>query len=103
LSDRKKKRALRLIDKAAERLYNLTKNRQVFPPTTFGLTGFKMQKTAFSGMDAENADYKYWKEKGWLEKDTLYYYPVKVNKIKRMITDLLSRKKFEIDSYLDIN
>jgi multimeric flavodoxin WrbA len=100
LPGRKKKMALKLIDQAAQRFYNTIKNKQAFPTSTFGLAGFKMQKTAFAGMDADNADYKYWKEKGWLDKDALYYYPVKVSKIKKMIADLINKKKFEGKTYL---
>ncbi len=77
------------IEKAATKFYNTIKNKKSFSPGIFNLLCFKAQKEAFLRADKENADYKYWDEKGWLSKETDYYYPVKINIFKRIIASLI--------------
>ncbi len=50
-----------------------------------------MQRKAFKEAPRDSADYKFWKEKGWLERQTDYYYKVNVGSFKSVITSLLCK------------
>lgn len=77
------------IERATTRFYNAVKKRKIFSPNLFSLICFKAQKAAFAKTDKESADFKYWEEKGWLERDARYYFPVKINIFKRIIASFI--------------
>lgn len=73
------------IIKAARAFYNsLTANAPI-KPSLIKLISFNLQKYAFFNADKTLADYKYWENKGWLKNNSEYYYPVKINFIKKLI------------------
>lgn len=73
------------IEHASTRFYNTVRNKKKFSPSLFSLICFKAQKAAFAKADKENADFKYWEEKGWLKRDARYYFPIKINIFKKII------------------
>lgn len=54
------------------------------------LAAFKLQRSAFGSGDRLKADYNYWKEKGWLEPNCSYYFPAKVNLLKKFLANIIS-------------
>ncbi len=77
------------IGRMATRFYNAIKNKAQFSPSLFSLIGFRAQKAAFAKADKENADFIYWNEKGWLEKNVSYYFTVRINFLKRLAASLI--------------
>jgi len=77
------------IAKAARKFYNSLTDNSLINPSFIKLISFNLQKYAFFGSDKTLADYKYWENKGWLKSSTQYYYPVKINFIKKSICKLI--------------
>lgn len=74
------------IIKASKVFYNSLIGTRPPKPGLIGLISFNLQKHAFSSAEKDSADYQYWKNKGWLEKSTEYYYNVKINAFKRVLS-----------------
>jgi multimeric flavodoxin WrbA len=71
------------IDQLAERFYSRSMKNQYPTPSLLWLTVFRMGRTSRRIMlDESCRDYTYLKEKGWFESD--YYYPVKLNPLKKL-------------------
>lgn len=77
------------IIKASKTFYNsLTENKSI-KPGLLELITFNLQKHAFAGAEKDLADYQYWKHKGWLEKNTQYFYNIKINVLKNALSKLI--------------
>ncbi|KAJ49638.1 multimeric flavodoxin WrbA [Clostridium tetanomorphum] len=74
------------IIKASKAFYNSLIDTKPEKPGLIKLISFNLQKYAFYGAEKGLADYQYWKNKGWLEKGTEYYYNVKINPFKRALS-----------------
>ncbi len=70
--------------------YKSVKNTNPSKPGLLDLIAFRLQKFAFSRSDKSLADYNYWINKGWFDKKTTYYYPVKTNIIKKVLSNIIS-------------
>ncbi|MDF2505361.1 MAG: multimeric flavodoxin WrbA [Clostridium sp.] len=77
------------IIKASKVFYNSLIDNEPPKPGLIGLISFDLQKHAFSDAEKDSADYQYWKNKGWLEKGTEYYYSVKINAFKRVFSKII--------------
>lgn len=51
---------------------------------------FQLQKKDFYYADQQRADYKYWKDKGWLDPKKAYYIDTTVNPVKLLIAKALA-------------
>lgn len=61
------------------------------------LVSYHLQKKSFTYADTKKRDYKYWNEKGWLNKNCKFYYDVRVNPLKNLIAKFVAlneAKKF---------
>jgi multimeric flavodoxin WrbA len=85
------KKTDRDIEKASATFYFELNKEKVNKPSFISVLSFKLQKDAFSRKDKNLADYKYWKAKGWLEKETKYYYNVKINFIFRLMSSIIAK------------
>lgn len=83
------KKTHRNISKASKAFYKSLRENKPPKPGLIGLISFNLQKYAFSRAEKDLADYQYWKSKGWLEEDTEYYYDVKLNAIKRILSKIM--------------
>jgi multimeric flavodoxin WrbA len=77
----------RIFDKKIEKLskkFRSKLHRKEYPvPSLFELMVFRMSRTGFYvSLDESWKDYRYYRQKGWFETD--YYYPVKLNPIKKL-------------------
>ncbi|MHC1682949.1 MAG: flavodoxin family protein [Clostridiaceae bacterium] len=79
------------IERASAKFYSALIERKLNKPSFISVLSFKLQKDAFSRKDQKLADYKYWKAKGWLEKETKYYCNVKINFLKRVIAEIIAK------------
>jgi len=52
---------------------------------------FLLQKAAYSKANPESCDYRYWKDRGWLEKRTYYYYDPKASAVKKGLAVVVSK------------
>ncbi|MBL4933329.1 flavodoxin family protein [Clostridium paridis] len=86
-----RKKTEKNIKKAATKFYFALKENKVKKPNFLNVLAFRLQKDAFSRKDQNLADYKYWKGKGWIEKETKFYYSVKINIIIRVITSIIAK------------
>lgn len=62
-------------------------------PSFIKLLAFKKQQKAFSNAPQDLADFKFWKEKGWLQKKEDYFYKVHVGTINKIFVSLISKLK----------
>lgn len=74
----------------AQRFYESLSKNHIKRVSIMKLASFKLQKAAFGSGDRSKADYNYWKEKGWLEPDCSYYFPVKISPLKRIIANIVA-------------
>lgn len=88
-SETMRKRTEERIASSAEKFYFALRDRKKSSPSLFSLVGFKAQKAAFARADRNNADFRYWDEKGWLKREAYYYVPVRVGLFKRMTASLI--------------
>jgi len=70
------------VKKAAAR-FHTELLRPAPSPSFFRLIMFRMARTSIKSVDKKFKDYQFYKEKGWFE--SAYYYPVKLNILKRLV------------------
>lgn len=84
LSDKNKEKINIIIDNQSQNFYNKLILQELPSPSFFKLMIFRMSRTSIKNLsNKEFKDYKYFTKKGWFESD--YYYPVKLNPIKKMV------------------
>lgn len=77
----------RIIDRQSKRFYSKLIKKEFPTPSLFKLMIFRMSRSSMNVMLNEDfRDYTYFMEKGWFESD--YYYPVKLNPLKKMVGKL---------------
>jgi len=80
------------IAEAAEKFYKALISREPIKPKLINLIGFKAQQTAF-GLTHQyghgDADYRYFKDRGWLDKGRQYYVDARINPVKALIARLV--------------
>jgi multimeric flavodoxin WrbA len=87
-----KKERNKLI-RQTEKFYKKLVDTKPVKPSLIKLLTFKRQQKAFSEAPRDLADYKYWKEKGWFEKGTDYYYEAHIGMVPKILVNVLSIKK----------
>lgn len=81
---------LKRMRKACRIFLNALKGERYQKPKLGGVIGFKIRKVLHSiAVDETNADYVYWRDQGWLEDDSKYYYETKIGLGKRILAGLL--------------
>lgn len=83
--------------KAAKRMLDAL-NDHALPQATFKkLYAFKLQQVGFGSAAKDKADYRYWRDNGWLDPRQVYYIPAKINPIKLFFARVLA--SFEMKKY----
>jgi len=78
----------RKIDKQARRFYKTLGKQKLPVPSLLKLVLFRLSRTSMKKMLGEEfRDYIWYREKGWFDSD--YYYPVKLNPIKKIAASLV--------------
>ncbi len=90
-----KKRIDRGISEAAEKFFTILNSGLTTSPGLINLIAFRSQQAAF-GLAGEHglceADYSYFQESGWLDKERRYFTDVEVNPLKNLIAMAIGRK-----------
>jgi multimeric flavodoxin WrbA len=60
-------------------------------PSLFSMAMFMNSQPSLRKVPQEYFDHHYWKDYGWLEKDTCYYYDPQAGMLKKMLARLLSK------------
>lgn len=83
ITEKRQKRTNESIDRLSERFYSRLIKNQYPAPSLIWLAMFRMGRTSRKTvLDESFRDYAYCKEKGWFDSD--YYYPVKLNPLKKL-------------------
>ena len=83
LTEKGQKKIEKSIDKLSKKFYSKLITKKQPSPSLFKLMVFRMSRTGIKGMLDENyRDYNFYRENGWFE--TNYYYPVKLNIVKKI-------------------
>lgn len=82
---------IRKLNKQVDLFYSEITNTKTIKPSFIKLFTFKMQQKAFSKAPQSSADFKFWNDKGWLDKTENYYYKVNVGKVKNSLASLISK------------
>jgi len=87
MTEKGQKKINDLIDKQSKKFYSKLIKKEYPTPSLFELMIFRMSRTMRKIMLNENfRDYTYFKKVGWFESD--FYYPVKLNPLKKLIGKL---------------
>lgn len=90
-NDKKTNRELTKLFKQIDLFYNRIIDNKPIKPSFIKLLTFKMQQKAFSKAPKNSADFKFWNDKGWLKDKETYFYNVKINAVKKLITSFISK------------
>jgi multimeric flavodoxin WrbA len=91
LSQQKVTKEKAKLQKKTDRFYNTIIDNNPIKPTMIKLITFKLQQKGFGNAPKELADYQYWKQKGWLEKDCDYFYNVKISSVKKRLASMIAK------------
>jgi multimeric flavodoxin WrbA len=84
-----------IINRQSKRFYSQLIKKEYPSPSLFWLMTFRMARSSMKKMLNENwQDYTYYKENGWFESD--YYYPVKLNLLKKLAGKLFDKMAVQI-------
>jgi multimeric flavodoxin WrbA len=90
MTEKGRKKIDKLIDRHGRKFYAQLIKKEYPSPSLLGLAAFRMGRTSRKKMLKEDhKDYRHFKEKGWFESD--YYYPVRLNPIKKLFGKLLDK------------
>lgn len=87
----KSMKEMKKLNKQVNLFYNKITNTEAIKPSFIKLLTFKMQQKAFLKAPQSSADFKFWNDKGWLEKTENYYYKVRIGIIKKLAASLISK------------
>jgi multimeric flavodoxin WrbA len=81
----------KILDKQSRRFYSRLIKSKFPTPSLIKLFLFRMARSSMKVMlDENNRDYEFYMKNGWFESD--YYYPVKLNPVKRLAGKFLDRR-----------
>ncbi|MCE7748563.1 MAG: flavodoxin family protein [Candidatus Heimdallarchaeota archaeon] len=84
MTEKGQKKIDKIIDKHSKRFYSKLVKQEYPTPGMFKLMIFRMARSSIKQMLNENfRDYTYYMENGWFDSD--YYYPVRLNPLKKMV------------------
>jgi multimeric flavodoxin WrbA len=85
----------RIIDLQSKKFYAQLVKHEYPSPSLWWLMVFRMGRTSMQKMLDENwRDYTYYRDKGWFESD--YFYPVKLNPIKKLTGKIFDKLAIQI-------
>jgi multimeric flavodoxin WrbA len=77
--------------KQTDRFFTALMDSKPVKPSLLKLITFRLQQKSFGNSPKDLADYRFWKQKGWLEPGRSYFYPVKINRIKKILAGFLAK------------
>ncbi len=89
------KKADMIIDRQSKKFFSQLVKNEYPVPSFFWLMTFRMARTSMKKMLGEEwRDYTYFRDKGWFVSD--YFYPVKLNPLKKLTGKLFDRMAIRI-------
>jgi len=83
----------RIIEAHSKKFYSTLIKKELPVPTLFELMLFRVSRSSIKRiLDESWADYRYYKAQGWFESD--YFYPTRLNPIKKLAGKIFDRLKF---------
>jgi Multimeric flavodoxin WrbA len=86
--EEKLSKEMKKLQKETEKFYEKLNDTKPVKPSFMKRIEFIKQKQAFSKAPQDLADYRFWREKGWFEKDSWYYYDAPINPIIKRIVSI---------------
>lgn len=93
-----KQKQIDKIAKVSEKFYNELLDKDLPKPKLSQLIWFKVWRVSIGNsgwlsIDPGSSayDYNHWKKKGWLDKNTYYYYDTKVNFLKKFFANIIEK------------
>ncbi|MFX1388695.1 MAG: flavodoxin family protein [Promethearchaeota archaeon] len=84
------KKIIKKIQKTSRNLIKALHEKKFQKPTYGSVIAFKIRVLLHRIVDDEkNADYAYWHEQGWLDKDKKYYVDIKISLLKRLFAGFI--------------
>jgi multimeric flavodoxin WrbA len=88
MTEKDQKKTDMIIEKQSKQFYSTLVKKEFPVPTLFQLMIFRMARTSMKLLLNEGwRDFTYYYKNGWFESD--YYYPIKLNPVKKMVGKLL--------------
>jgi hypothetical protein len=85
------RKIIKKIKKTCKVFIKALNGKRYHKPSLGDVLGFKVRKSLHKiARDLTNADYNYWFEQGWLDKNKKYYYDIRIGLFKRTIAGLLN-------------
>lgn len=82
----------RNLQKLAHIFLEETKRAKDYYPGFIELAGFNARKQNYlASKNVYKYDVEYWREKGWLDRGTKYYFPLRVGKVKYALVQILTK------------
>ncbi len=95
MTEKGQKKIENIIGRQSKRFYSQLIKKEYPAPSLFKLMIFRMARSSMKKMLDENwRDYTYYKQNGWFESD--YFYPVKLNPLKKMFGKLFDMLAVQI-------
>ncbi|MCX6557490.1 MAG: flavodoxin family protein [Candidatus Aminicenantes bacterium] len=90
VTEKGRKKIDKIIDRQSKRFYAKLIRKEYPAPSLLKLMVFRAGRSSMKLMlNGSDKDYRYYKEKGWFEAD--YYYPVKLNQLKKLTGKIFDR------------
>lgn len=85
-----------MVDENIKKLTRLfieeVKAAKASSPGLIDLTGFNARKQNYlKSSSVHKYDVEYWRKNGWLDKDTFYYFPVRVGSLKKLLVGIFTK------------
>lgn len=92
ITEERQKKNNAVLEKHSKRFYKQLVKKELPTPSIFELMIFRMSRNGIKReLNNQFRDYTYYKEKGWFESD--FYYPVKLNPIKKVLGKMFDKIK----------
>lgn len=89
-NDTRLKKEMNKLVRKTEMLYERLLDTKPEKPSFIKLLQFVKQKRAYSKAPKDLADFKFWRDKGWLAETTDYYYEVRAGKMIKLLVYIIS-------------
>ena len=95
MTDKSQEKFDRIIDLQSRKFYSQLVKQEFPSPSLWWLMVFRMGRTSmYKMLDESCRDYTYYRDKGWFDSD--YFYPVKLNPIKKMTGKIFDKLAIQI-------
>ena len=77
-------------EKMADKMVKVLKKQALPKASLFKLCAFKLQRASFGRADQNHVDFKYWRDKGWLEPGCKFFIEAKINPLTQLLANVIT-------------